>query len=169
MAIIALEGMRFYAHHGISEMERTIGSDYKVDVFIEADVDTAGDDLGGTINYETIFSITKAVMKRPCSLLETLAQSIIDKIIHLFDTIEHIRVRIVKQNPPLGACIDAASVELEEDYNVSCSKCGRGFLSHSFGDWWTKYGKIYPETKATLQRTYGPFICRSCLKPHFIR
>ena len=37
MAVIALEGMRFFAYHGFYPEENIIGTNYVVDVYITAD------------------------------------------------------------------------------------------------------------------------------------
>ncbi|HRB19555.1 MAG TPA: dihydroneopterin aldolase [Chitinophagales bacterium] len=50
---IGLEGMEFYAHHGVYAEERKIGGRYVVDVWVQTDASLAEkeDDLNGTINY----------------------------------------------------------------------------------------------------------------------
>jgi len=171
MGLIALEGMQFYAYHGFYEEEQLIGGDYIVDVYIDTNFNPAvySDELDGTLNYETIYRIVKVEMKKNSKLLETIARRIIDTIIGICKTVEAIKVRVTKKNPPMGARIDRAFIEIEESYVVQCNKCGRPFLSHEPGDCWTKHGIVYPETRATLTRSFGPNICRNCLIPHFIK
>ena len=171
MGLIALEGMQFYAYHGFYEEEQLIGSDYIVDVYLDTNFDAASynDQLDVTINYETIYRIVKVEMQKKSKLLESIARRIIDKIIGICKTVQGIKVRVTKKNPPLGARIDRAYIEIEESYVVQCNKCGRPFLSHEPGDCWTKHGIIYPETRATLTRSFGPNICYNCLVPHFIK
>jgi dihydroneopterin aldolase len=41
MALIALEGMKFYAFHGVYEAERVLGNDYVVDVTVETGIAVA--------------------------------------------------------------------------------------------------------------------------------
>jgi dihydroneopterin aldolase len=171
MGLIALEGMEFYAYHGFYPEEQLIGGDYIIDVYLETDFDEAAnqDALEVTINYETIYRIVKVEMQKNSKLLETIAQRIINKIIGICTTVEGLKVRVTKKNPPLGASVQRAFIEIEENYVVSCHKCSRPFLSHEHGDCWTKYGQVYPETKATLTRAFGPNICYHCLVPHFIK
>ena len=59
MAQIALEGMRFHAFHGVHEAEQTIGAEFVVDVVVRAGIAKAAltDNVGLTINYETIYQI----------------------------------------------------------------------------------------------------------------
>lgn len=171
MGLIALEGMEFYAYHGFYEEEQVIGGDYIIDVYLDTNFDAAAssDQLDVTINYETIYRIVKVEMQKNSKLLEAIAKRIIEKIIGICTTVQAIKVRVTKKNPPLGARIQRAYIEMEEDYVVQCNKCKRPFLSHHRGDCWTKHGQVYPETRATLTRTFGPNICYNCLIPHFIK
>lgn len=171
MGRIALEGMEFYAYHGFYEEEQLIGGDYIVDVYLTANFDQAStdDDLGVTINYETIYRIVRIEMQKNSKLLETIAKRIIDKIVSICTIVREVKVRVSKKNPPLGARVARAFVEIEETYVVACAKCKKSFLSHEDDDCWTKHGIVYPETKATLIRTYGNHICKKCLMPYFLK
>lgn len=171
MGKIALEGMEFYAYHGFYPEEQLIGGDYVVDVYLETEFSDASRDdlLDNTINYETIYRIVKVEMQKNSKLLEAIARRIIDKVIGICTTVQAIQVRVTKKHPPLGAKVQRAYIEIEESYVVQCNKCKRPFLSHKRGDCWTKHGQVYPETRATLTRSFGPNICYNCLIPHFIK
>ena len=171
MGKIAIEGMRFYAFHGFYEEEQSVGNEYKVDIYVTTDFSKAAqsDNLEGTVNYETIYRIVKIEMQKKTKLLEALAQRIIDRIKHVFDTIESITIRLSKLNPPISGDIDSVWIELSEDYQVKCGICSSKFLSHLPDDGWTKHGLVLPETKATLIRNHGKHICKKCLTPHFIQ
>lgn len=171
MGKIAIEGMRFYAFHGFYEEEQVVGNEYQVDIYLDTNFSKAaeGDNLEGTVNYETIYRIVKMEMQKKSKLLEALAQRILDRIKHVFDTIENITIRLSKLNPPISGDIQRVWVELTENYQVKCGVCGSTFLSHLPDDGWTKHGLVLPETKATLTRNHGKNICKKCLTPHFIQ
>lgn len=171
MSKLALEGMRFYAYHGFYEAERRIGGYYEVDVELELSFDGAAqhDDLEGTVNYETIYYIVKQEMRQSTQLIERLGQRIVDRIRVQFEQVQSVRVTIIKERPPVGGEVRQSRVVIEASFVVSCGKCGRGFLSQAPGDCWTKHGYVYPETKATLIRSHGPNICKSCLGPYFAK
>lgn len=116
MAIIALEGMHFYAYHGYYEEEQTVGNHYIVDVYVHTTVMLAAatDALESTVNYETIYQICKLEMKKPVKLLETVAQRILKRIKGQFSGVSKVTVRISKQQPPLGGRVERAFVELTE-------------------------------------------------------
>lgn len=113
MAIIALEGMQFYAYHGFYEEEQIVGGQYVLDVYVEVDIDAAAmaDDLYEaaeedseedveplSINYETIFLLCKKEMQQPSKLLETVAQRIADRIGGYFTNNTGAKVRLKKSN-----------------------------------------------------------------------
>jgi dihydroneopterin aldolase len=115
MTTIALEGMHFHAYHGYYEEEREIGNHFIVDVYVEimANIGGTSDELGQTVNYETIYLICQAEMKKNRKLLEKIAQSIGERIKGFFDQVQSVRVRVRKLNPPLGGRVDSAYVEVE--------------------------------------------------------
>ena len=170
MGIIALEGLQFYAFHGFYEAEQLIGGYYTVDVYLEVDFNAAAqkDELDGTINYETVYRVIKLEMQKKTKLIEALGQRIINRLKGLFENLKAVRLRIYKKNPPIGAKVEHSYVELSESYQVQCNKCKKNFLSHFPGDYWTKNGELYPETKSILSRTFGPVICPKCLKDYLI-
>ena len=53
MGIIKVESIRVYAYHGCLKEETIIGSDYRVDLEVEADLKTSSqsDDLNDTVDY----------------------------------------------------------------------------------------------------------------------
>jgi dihydroneopterin aldolase len=116
MALIALEGMHFYAFHGFHIEEQIIGNHYYLDVYINTHIAgaAASDDLFATVNYETVYLICQAEMRRPAKLLETLTRNIVQRLLMHFDRAQGVRVRVRKMNPPLGGAVDSAFVEYEE-------------------------------------------------------
>ncbi len=171
MGKIAIEGMEFYAYHGFHPEEQLIGGRYRLDVYVHLNTKAVveSDELGDTINYETIYRIAKLEMNKPSKLIETVAQRIVNRIKSIFEKVEQLQLRLSKLDPPVGGTVARTYIELEENYLISCAKCKKNFLSHAPGDCWTKHGKIYPETQATLIRTYGKNICKKCLEPYFIK
>ena len=130
MPKVALEGMLFYAFHGLYPEEQTVGNQYQVDVYLDTklekendDVKPPADDISTTVNYETIYQICKLEMKKPVRLIETLAKQILKKIVAQYKDREplelevyHVEVtsllvRVSKFNPPLGGRVQRAFVE----------------------------------------------------------
>lgn len=114
-AKIGLQDVRFHAPHGFFEEEHRMGNEFSIDVEVLADVGGAaqGDDLGGTVNYATIYYLIQSEMKKPTQLLEALAYRIGGRIQQQFDGVSSVKVRLRKLNPPLGGKVAAAFVEIE--------------------------------------------------------
>lgn len=127
MAIIALEGMHFYAYHGFYEEEQIVGGHYVLDVYVEVDIDAAAmaDDLYEaaeedseedveplSVNYETIFLLCKKEMQQSSKLLESVAQRIADRIGGYFSKARGTKVRLRKLQPPLPGKVAQAYVEV---------------------------------------------------------
>lgn len=113
---IGLEGMEFYAYHGVYEEERKVGGRYIIDVFVNTDAKQAQlfDDLNGTVNYEQIYKAVEQNMQQPVKLIEHLARKIIDDIRLFVVKEDTIRVKIRKIHPPLGTKVEASVVEIED-------------------------------------------------------
>lgn len=113
-SFVSLDGLRFHAFHGVLPQERTVGNDYVVDVRAGYDVSSAclTDEVGDTLNYARMFDIVKAEMTEPSKLLERVAWRIGEKLMAEFPAITSLTIRLTKQNPPMGACGDGATVEL---------------------------------------------------------
>lgn len=114
MAIISLEGIRLYGHHGFYEEEEVLGREFILDVRVLADIEEAADEdeLSNSVNYETLYHICQAEFRVPVRLLETLAQRILTRINRQFDNLKGVKVKVRKMNPPLAGRVDEASVEV---------------------------------------------------------
>lgn len=123
LAQIALEGMQFYAYHGYYPEEQLIGTYYLVDVYLDTNIGLAADfdELGGTVNYETVYTICRLEMKTKSKLIEHVAQRILNRIEEQFPEVFAAMVRISKLHPSLGNPVARSYVELsysseEEEY-----------------------------------------------------
>lgn len=167
MAIIALEGMKFHAHHGVYEAEQKIGADYMVDVYVNTIIIPAGatDALEATINYESVFQICKMEMQKPRKLLETVVRAIFDRMKGQFPNMMALRVRVRKLHPPLGGPVAAAWVEDDQMFMQNCPRCNKAFINYDPDDCWKRFPNLHPATKETLQRQYPKkCLCDECLK-----
>ena len=111
---IRMEGMKFYAFHGVIPQENVVGSYYYLDLKLKTDFTCASetDDLEGTVSYANIYTAVKAEMAIPSKLLEHVCQRIASRIFKDFPTIETIDIALFKENPPMGACAKSIGVEV---------------------------------------------------------
>ena len=111
---IELETMKFYACHGVSPQETRVGNTFVVNLVLTAPLEkaVASDDLEDTINYAVVYEVVKREMAIPSKLLEHAGGRIVQKLFETFPDIEEVELRLSKRNPPMGADIDAAGIEL---------------------------------------------------------
>lgn len=117
MVTIALTGLEFYAYHGYYEEEQHIGGHYLVDIRFSAPAGKAirEDDLEGTVNYATVYSLVAEEMKIPSRMLEHLAGRIVSTIETNFPGTRQLSVTIHKLNPPLSGKLEKVSVTINTD------------------------------------------------------
>ena len=114
---IRMEGLKFYAFHGVLPQENLVGAYYHVDLKLKTDFTHAAetDELEDTVSYADIFTVVKEEMAIPSKLLEHVCQRIASRIFNDFPTIEAIDIRLYKENPPMGAC--ARNIGIEVHYS----------------------------------------------------
>ena len=114
MAVISINDMRFYAHHGCFEQERTIGTRFRVDLRFETDTACAErtDRIEDTVSYLDVYQVVKEQMAIPSNLLEHVARRICDAVKTRFPEVERVDVKVSKLNPPLGGQMESVSVEI---------------------------------------------------------
>jgi len=111
---IILEGMSFFAHHGVTEAEREAGQPFEVDAEIFTDIRAAAaaDDLSKTIDYAGIYPQIKAVVvENRFSLIETLAEEIAASVLSN-QLVEKVIIRVKKVKPPIAGKLGSVAVEI---------------------------------------------------------
>lgn len=111
---VCLDNVRCYAHHGVMPQETTVGAMFSVNIRAKYPFDKAlhSDHVDDTLNYAAIYDIIKEEMKIPSKLIEHVAGRIGETIFRKFPLVESIDISIAKANPPMGADLTSASVEL---------------------------------------------------------
>ena len=111
---IYLKDIHCYAYHGVAPLENIIGNEYVINLKLKVDISKAAqtDEVADTVNYAGVHRIIKEEMATPSKLLEHIGGRIVQKLFDEFSAIEEIQFYLSKRNPPMGADIDAAGVEL---------------------------------------------------------
>lgn len=114
MSIINVEGIKLYAYHGCLDEEAVIGGEYIVDVFLETDLSAAckSDDLSQTIDYVKVYRIVKREMAIRSKLIEHVGKRISDALHSEYKTLQKVRVKVTKINPPVNGYVEKVSVEI---------------------------------------------------------
>jgi len=107
--------IKVYAFHGCMEEEGRIGSDYIVNLEVEADMvlPAKSDTLEDAVDYVSLNKIVKEEMLVSSKLLEHVAQRIIDRILKQFPGVVGVEVSVAKQNPPIGGDVGEVCVRLK--------------------------------------------------------
>ncbi|WP_455971189.1 dihydroneopterin aldolase [Bacteroides congonensis] len=111
---ILLKEIRCYAYHGVAPQENLIGNEYTIDLKLKVNISKAAqtDEVADTVNYAEVHRVIMTEMAVPSKLLEHAGGRIVEKVFQQFPTIEEIELRLSKRNPPMGADIESAGIEL---------------------------------------------------------
>lgn len=111
---IFLDNLRFFAHHGVGEQETLAGNEFTVSLKLKVDIRRAmqTDEVTDTVNYADVYEAVRAEMMIPSKLLEHVCGRIVKRLFDTFPTVESIDLKLSKRNPPMGADLDAAGVEV---------------------------------------------------------
>jgi dihydroneopterin aldolase len=98
------------------EEEAKIGSDYRVDIAVKADLEksSCSDQLSDTVDYVHLNLIAKQEMAIRSELLEHVAKRIIDRVLVEIPTVQKVKVAVSKINPPIGGDVEQVTVVLSE-------------------------------------------------------
>ena len=168
MARISLEGMRFFAFHGVYPEEQILGTDYLVTVAVETSIVEAAktDDLAKTVNYETIYQAVKIEMEDRHDLIETLIDAIVNRLKFQFATLAAVDVLVKKLNPPLGGRVAFSAVEVEKVFLQECPRDRKPFVCYGDDTCWCRNPEAkptWPATQETLKGQYKKCLCPTCV------
>ena len=113
---IEVKNIRVYAHHGCLSQETSIGSDYRVDITVSANLKKASESdlLADTVDYVQINQIVKEEMQIPSKLLEHVAQRIINRIFKEMTLVNKTKVAVSKINPPIGGDVEMVTAIMSQ-------------------------------------------------------
>ena len=116
MGVIKVENIRVYAYHGCLSEETVIGSDYRVDVSVEANLEKSSlsDALNDTVDYVTLNAIVVEEMRIPSKLLEAVAKRIITRVFKECLSVSSVSISVSKINPPLSGDVEKVTIILNE-------------------------------------------------------
>ena len=102
---LAVRGIAVHGHHGVFEVERREGQEFRIDLVLGMDTRGAArsDDLQDTVDYGTLVDqVRSAVASDPVDLIETLAQRIADICLRN-DQVDNVEVTVHKPHAPIQA------------------------------------------------------------------
>jgi len=114
MGVIQVNNIKLYAYHGCLEEEAKIGSEYRVDVSVKANLKKSSitDELIDTVDYVHLNDIVKQEMAVRSKLLEEVVKRILNRIFKELSMVEKAKVSVAKLNPPIGGNVEEVVVIL---------------------------------------------------------
>ena len=119
---VYLKGLKFYAYHGVMPQESIVGNEYTIDLKLKTDITEAArtDDVTFALDYAKVYESVRQEMLVPSHLLECAAARIVRRLFSDFPQIDYVELRLAKRNPPMGADIVEAGVQIEADRMDIC-------------------------------------------------
>lgn len=116
MGTVKVENIRVFSYHGCLKEETKIGSDYRVDLEVEADLQKSAksDVLKDTVDYVFLNRIVHEEMLKPTHLLEAVAKRILIRILKESRMVKKATVWISKLNPPIGGDVEKVTIIMTE-------------------------------------------------------
>lgn len=117
MGTIKISNIKVYAYHGCLVEEGKIGSDYRIDLAVKADLTKSAktDHLADTVDYVHLNKIVKEEMAVRTKLLETVASLILDRILLEIPIVNKAKIKVSKLNPPIGGNVEMVSIIMERN------------------------------------------------------
>ncbi|MFZ3172547.1 MAG: dihydroneopterin aldolase [Carboxydocellales bacterium] len=111
---IIMQGLVFYAYHGVLAEEKTLGQRFIVDLSLELDLRTAGqlDDLTSTVNYGEVYETIRGIISgHKFALIEALAEKIAQEILDGYQ-VNSLTIKIRKPQAPIPGVFEYVGVEI---------------------------------------------------------
>lgn len=121
MDCIFVESIEFYAYHGASDEEQSVGHRYSVNVRLSVDVSKAGasDNLPDTVNYAAVAArIVEIGTQQQFRLLEALAERMAEALLKVYP-VESVEIEVRKLHPPMNVIASAVGVHIVRTRHTS--------------------------------------------------
>ncbi|MGC6423068.1 MAG: dihydroneopterin aldolase [Flavobacteriaceae bacterium] len=117
MGRVYVTDIRTYAFHGCMDEEEAIGSHYRIDLWVETDMQKSAisDNLLDTVDYVSLSGIVLDHMSKRAKLLEVVLYKIRDSIFIKHTGVVVLWLKIAKINPPINAQVESVAVSLREE------------------------------------------------------
>lgn len=105
---VFLEGLIFYAYHGVNPEENALGQRFVVDVSLTRDLRAAGasDAIARTTSYSAVYKQVRDIVESgPYRLIETVAEKIAAQLLDAHPAVEEVRVRVRKPDVAIKGSI----------------------------------------------------------------
>lgn len=185
---IRITNLEVFGHHGVFAEENTLGQKFLVSAVLYMDTSKAGhtDQLEYSIHYGDVCHTIKQIMEeRNYKLLETVAETIADRLLKKYALLERIQIEIKKPWAPIKLPIDTVAVRIERGWHTVYLSLGsnmgdkKAYLDRAVqsitedGDFKDVIVSKYLETKPYGYEEQDDFLnaaleCRTVLSPEIL-
>jgi dihydroneopterin aldolase len=102
MLTIELNGLEFFAYHGLYAEEKILGNTFMVEARIRyRPAQTVLRHLEETVDYTQVYALIRERMQQPTPLLETVVSELAVALLQRFPLAEEVEIALHKQHPPV--------------------------------------------------------------------
>ncbi len=114
---IHIENIRTKSYHGCLKEESIVGGEYRTDVWIALKKGylIRKDELSETVDYGAVTQIVVEEMKQKSKLIESVCERVVERVVRLSSSIQYVRVKVCKVNPPIDGDVENVSVEIKKE------------------------------------------------------
>lgn len=110
---LTVKNAEFYAYHGVKNEEQVLGGKYQVDMelYYNSTKAVINDDVTLALNYDEAMFCVEEVIGGQYSLIETIANEILNMLFDRFSLLEKATVRVRKMNAPIRTVVSYIEAE----------------------------------------------------------
>lgn len=118
---ILINGLRFFAYHGVNPEEKEKGQPFELDITLYLDLarPCATDSVDDTVSYAKVVKTVRSVfLAQKDDLLERAAQRTADGILEAYPAVEKVKVLLKKPRAPIAADFSFVAVEIKRSRKI---------------------------------------------------
>jgi dihydroneopterin aldolase len=116
---IELNGLRFFARHGLYAGEKKTGNEFEVNLRVSRKPGKRIiTELSQTTNYVQLYHLLETEMQRPRELLETFVMEMAEIIHRAHPEITRVEINITKLRPPIVRFQGSVSVSFVKSFTA---------------------------------------------------
>lgn len=118
---INIDNLEVYAYHGVLKEEKTLGQKFLIsaEVILNNSSTSYDDNIEKSVNYVDICKlIDKVTVENKFNLIETLAETLAERILLEYYKIKSVKVKVSKPSAPIPLPLDRVSVQVERSWHT---------------------------------------------------
>jgi dihydroneopterin aldolase/2-amino-4-hydroxy-6-hydroxymethyldihydropteridine diphosphokinase len=120
MYTIHIDDLEVYAYHGVLDEEKSLGQKFLISAeMVLNDFSNCNDDIDKCVNYADVAKlIHKIAQETTFNLIETLAETIAERVLLDYYKVRSIKVKVSKPSAPIPMHFSNVSVQIERSWHT---------------------------------------------------